>query len=118
MVLVAPAAIVAGVLVVLSMAPGVGPFAAVEDRVAAAKGLLRVVDDPHARGEDVRLRSPRPDLPDMKSRPTWRLRDPRELGAKTRRAWWQRPGCAAASWPGVIGRGAWMLRDAAVGAFC
>lgn len=85
MLLLAPAVIVAGVLARPFVPPGVDPFGMVKDPVGAATGLPHVVD-PHARGEDVCLRSLPPELPGMKVQSTWRMCEPWKLEAKMRRA--------------------------------
>ena len=85
MLLLAPVVILAGVLARPFVPPGADPFGMVKDPTGAATELPHIVD-PHARGEDVCLRSPPPELPDMKVRSTWRMCEPWELEAKTRRA--------------------------------
>lgn len=80
--LLAPIVAIAGVL---ALPPGADPFAMAKGRAGAAAELPHVID-PHARGEDVCLRSLPPDLPDMKFQSTWRMCEPWELEAKTRRA--------------------------------
>ncbi len=82
MLLSAPVVIVASVL---ALPPSADPFGMVKDPVGAATELPHVLD-PHARGEDVCLRSLPPELPDMKFQSTWRMCEPWEIEAKTRRA--------------------------------
>ena len=85
MLLLAPVVVAAGVLVGPYVPRGAGPSAVVKDRVGAAAELPHVID-PHARGEDVCLRSPPPELPGMELRPKWRVCEPWELEAKARPA--------------------------------
>jgi hypothetical protein len=85
MLLLAPVVVAAGVLVRPFVPPGAHPSATVKDRVGATVELPHVID-PHARGEDVCLRSLPPELPDMKFQSTWRMCEPWEIEAKTRRA--------------------------------
>ena len=84
MLVLAPAVIMAGVLARPFVPRGADPFGMVKGRVGAATELPHVVD-PHARGEDVCLRSPPPDLPGMKFESKWRRCEPWELEAKLRR---------------------------------
>ena len=85
MLLLAPAAVVAGVLArPLVLLPSANPFAVATNPTGAAAELPHVVD-PHARGEDVCLRSPPLNLPGMEIQAKWRLCEPWELEAKTRR---------------------------------
>ena len=85
MLLLAPVAIVAGVLASPFVPSGADPFGIVRDRIGAATELPHVVD-PHARGEDVCLRKLPPELPDTKFQPRWRMCEAWELEAKMRRA--------------------------------
>jgi hypothetical protein len=80
--LLAPIVVIAGVL---ALPPGADPFGIARDRIGAGTELPHVID-PHARGEDVCLHSLPPDLPGMEFRSTWRMCEPWELEAKTRRA--------------------------------
>ncbi|MBD0271587.1 MAG: hypothetical protein ICV73_06615 [Acetobacteraceae bacterium] len=84
MLLLAPVLVAAGVPAGPFAPPGARPSTVVKDRVGATAELQRVAD-PHARGEDVCLRSP-PELPGMKLRPKWRVCEPWEAEAKMRRA--------------------------------
>jgi hypothetical protein len=85
MLLLAPVVVAAGVLVRPLVPPEADHFATAKDRVHAAVELPHVID-PHARGEDVCLRSLPPELPGMEFRPKWRVCEPWELEAKARRA--------------------------------
>jgi len=85
---VAAALLLASIVVmagVLALPPAADPFGIARDRIGAGTELPNVTD-PHARGEDVCLRSLPPDLPDMELRWTWRICEPWELETKTRRA--------------------------------
>ena len=85
MLLLAPVVVAAGVLVRPLVPPEADHFAAAKGRGGAAVELPHVIDQ-HARGEDVCLRSPPPELPGMEFRPKWRVCEPWELEAKARRA--------------------------------